>query len=122
MIIGLGTDIVEISRIKKAIERTSTFLEKVYTKKEIEYISKKKNPYPSYAGRFAAKEAISKAFGTGVRKFGLLDIEILNDDLGKPLVYLSDELIKKYNGKLNLSISHSKEYATATAILEDVDK
>ncbi len=122
MIIGLGTDIVEISRIKKAIERTSTFLEKVYTKKEIEYISKKKNPYPSYAGRFAAKEAISKAFGTGVRKFGLLDIEILNDDLGKPLVYLSDELIKKYNGKLNLSISHSKEYATATAILEDIDK
>lgn len=122
MIIGLGTDIVEISRIKKAIERTSTFLEKVYTKKEIEYISKKKNPYPSYAGRFAAKEAISKAFGTGVRKFGLLDIEILNDDLGKPLVYLSDELVKKYKGKLNLSISHSKEYATATAILEDVDK
>ena len=122
MIIGLGTDTVEISRIKKAIERTSTFLEKVYTKKEIEYISKKKNPYPSYAGRFAAKEAISKAFGTGVRKFGLLDIEILNDDLGKPLVYLSDELIKKYNGKLNLSISHSKEYATATAILEDIDK
>lgn len=118
MIIGLGTDIVEISRIKKAIERTSTFLEKVYTKKEIEYISQKKNPYPSYAGRFAAKEAISKAFGTGVREFGLLDIEILNDDLGKPVVYLSGKLSKKYSGKLNLSISHSKEYATATAILE----
>jgi len=118
MIIGLGTDIVEISRIKKAIERTPTFLSKVYTKKEIEYISSKKNPYPSYAGRFAAKEAISKAFGTGVREFGLLDIEILNDEFGKPEVYLSEKLKNKYKGKLNLSISHSKEYATATAILE----
>jgi len=118
MILGLGTDIVEISRIKKAIERTPTFLTKVYTKKEIEYISKKKNPYPSYAGRFAAKEAIVKAFGTGVREFGLLDIEILNNELGKPEVYLSEKLKNKYSGKLSLSISHSKEYATATAILE----
>jgi holo-[acyl-carrier protein] synthase len=117
MIIGLGTDIVEISRIKKAIERTPTFLKKVYTEKEIEYISKKKNPYPSYAGRFAAKEAISKAFGTGVREFSLLDIEILNDELGKPVVYLSEKLRKKNSGKITLSISHCKEYATATAIL-----
>ncbi len=89
MIIGLGTDIIEISRIKKAIERTPTFLEKVFTKKEIEYVSKKKNPYPNYAGKFAAKEAISKAFGTGVRNFSLLDLEIINNDLGKPIVYLS---------------------------------
>jgi holo-[acyl-carrier protein] synthase len=119
MIIGLGTDIVEISRIKKAIERTPTFLQKVYTEKEIEYISQKKNPYPSYAGRFAAKEAIAKAFGTGVRDFSLLDIEILNDDLGKPVVSLFGNLKEKYRGRLNLSISHCKEYATATAILEE---
>ena len=118
MILGLGTDIIEISRIKKAIERTPTFLQKVYTEKEIEYISKKKNPYPSYAGRFAAKEAIAKAFGTGVRDFSLVDIEILNNELGKPVVYLFGKLKHKYSGKLNLSISHSKEYATATAILE----
>jgi holo-[acyl-carrier protein] synthase len=118
MILGLGTDIVEISRIKKAIERTPTFLAKVYTEKEIEYISQKKNPYPSYAGRFAAKEAIAKAFGTGVREFSLLDIEILNDELGKPVVSLFGKIGEKYKGKLNLSISHSREYATATAILE----
>ncbi|MCK5780097.1 MAG: holo-ACP synthase [Psychrilyobacter sp.] len=119
MIIGLGTDIVEISRIKKAIERTPTFITKVYTPKEIEYISRKKSPYPSYAGRFAGKEAIAKAFGTGIRDFSLLDIEILNDELGKPVVFLSERLQEKFGGKLNLSISHSKEYATATAILEE---
>ena len=117
-IYGIGTDIIEISRIEKAINRTKLFKEKVYTEKEIEHIEKKKNPYASYAGRFAAKEAISKALGTGVRDFLLKDIEILNDKLGKPIVYLYNEIKKLAEGlKIQISISHSREYAVSTVIL-----
>ena len=117
-IYGIGTDIIEISRIEKAINRTKLFKEKVYTEKEIEHIEKKKNPYASYAGRFAAKEAFSKALGTGVRGFLLKDVEILNDELGKPVVYLYNEIKKLAEGlKIQISISHSKEYAVSTVIL-----
>jgi len=91
-IYGIGTDIIEISRIETSINRTKTFKEKVYTKNEIEHIEKKRNPYASYAGRFAAKEAVSKALGTGVRNFSLRDIEILNDELGKPNIILYNNL------------------------------
>ena len=117
-IYGIGTDIIEISRIEKAINRTKIFKEKVYSEKEIEHIEKKKNFYASYAGRFAAKEAFSKAMGTGVRGFLLKDIEILNDELGKPVVYLYNEIKKLAEGlKIQISISHSKEYAVSTVIL-----
>ncbi len=117
-IYGIGTDIIEISRIEKAINRTKLFKEKVYSEKEIEYIEKKKNSYASYAGRFAAKEAFSKAMGTGVRGFLLKDVEILNDELGKPVIYLYNEIKKLAEGlKIQISISHSKEYAVSTVIL-----
>ena len=117
-IYGIGTDIIEISRIRDAINRTSSFKEKVYTKKEIEYVEQKKNPYASYAGRFAAKEAVSKALGTGVRGFSLSDVEILNDELGKPNVILYNELLNQAkNLKIQISISHSKEYAVSTVII-----
>ncbi len=117
-IYGIGTDIIEISRIEKAINRTKIFKEKVYSEKEIEHIEKKKNFYASYAGRFAAKEAFSKAMGTGVRGFLLKDIEILNDELGKPVVYLYNEIKKLAEGlKIQISISHSKEYAVSTVVL-----
>lgn len=121
---GLGTDIIEIDRIQLAIERTPKFKEKVFTPREIEVVEKKKNPYPSYAGRFAAKEAVSKAFGTGVRGFKIKDIEIVNDDLGKPMVVLAGELKERYKKyKIELSVSHSRDYATATAILlDDLDQ
>ena len=115
---GIGTDIIEIKRIEEAIKRTIAFKKKVYTKKEIDYIEKKKNPYPSYAGRFAAKEAVSKALGTGVRDFSLSDIEILNDNLGKPNVKLHNKIYDKSKGlKIQISISHSKEYAVSTVII-----
>ena len=117
-IYGIGTDIIEISRIEKAINRTKIFKEKVYSEKEIEHIEKKKNFYASYAGRFAAKEAFSKAMGTGVRGFLLKDIEILNDELGKPVVYLYNEIKKLAEGlEIQISISHSKEYAVSTVVL-----
>ena len=121
-IYGIGTDIIEISRIETSINRTKTFKEKVYTKNEIEHIEKKRNPYASYAGRFAAKEAVSKALGTGVRNFSLRDIEILNDELGKPNIILYNNL-KDFmkNFVFQVSISHSKEYAVSTVIIAKKD-
>ncbi len=117
-IYGIGTDIIEISRIEKAIKQTSLFKRKVYTEKEIEHIEKKKHPYSSYAGRFAAKEAVSKAFGTGVHGFSLSDIEILNDELGKPYVVLYNKIKQKAFGMMiQISISHSREYAVSTVII-----
>lgn len=118
MILGIGNDIVEIARIEKAIQNEK-FKKRVYTTQEIENIEKKgAGKIASYAGRFSAKEAISKAMGTGVREFALTDIEILNDHLGKPIVRFTNGLKDKMADKrVELSISHSKEYATAVAII-----
>ena len=91
-IIGIGTDIIEIDRIKDAINNVKTFKGRVFTKNEIEHVEKRKNPYPSYAGRFAAKEAVSKAIGTGFRGFNLVDIEVYNDELGKPYLRFYNDL------------------------------
>lgn len=120
LIIGIGNDIVEIERIKKAMENVR-FIERVFTQKEIEILEKKGvNKYSSYAGRFCAKEAVAKSFGTGIRDFNFTDIEILNDEFGKPYVIFYNSLIEKNrNKKISISISHSKEYATAIAILEE---
>ncbi len=117
----LGTDIVEISRIKKALENES-FKLRVYTSREIEELEKKGvNKYSSYAGRFCAKEAISKAFGTGIKNFNFCDIEILRDENGKPIVKTYNNLKKiciDYNVlEIQVSISHSKNYAVANAIV-----
>ena len=122
MIIGIGTDIIEIDRIKKAIENNKNFLEKVFTIKEIEMFQKRNMRFEVIAGNFAAKEAISKAIGSGIRGFSLLDIQILRDELGKPIAYLSnniDQFIKK-NYTINISISHNKTSAIAFAVLEEL--
>ena len=121
MIVGIGNDIIEIERIEKAISKES-FKNKVYTQRELENIKKRGNRAETYAGVFSAKEAISKAIGTGVREFSLTDLEILNDDLGKPYVVVSERLdkiikSKKENYQIEISISHSKKYATAVAII-----
>lgn len=106
MILGLGTDIIEISRIEKAT-KSEHFVKRVFTPNEIEYAKTKSNKAQTYAGLFCAKESIVKALGTGFRELKFHDIEILHDDLGKPYV-------KNFN--MIISISHSNEYATATAI------
>ncbi|WP_300356697.1 holo-ACP synthase [Fusobacterium sp.] len=115
--LGIGNDIIEISRIEKAIAK-EIFIKKVFTENEIALISKKGNKAESFAGRFSAKEAISKALGTGVRNFSLTDIEILNNDLGKPYVIFKNN-IENFNDKyfIDISISHCKDYATAVAII-----
>ena len=121
MIIGIGNDIIEIERIEKAISKEG-FKNKIYSQRELENIQKRGNRTETYAGIFSAKEAISKAIGTGVREFSLTDLEILNDDLGKPYVVVSEKLdkilkAKKEDYQIEISISHSKKYATAMAII-----
>lgn len=107
----IGVDIVEVERIKKAIETNKGFKEKIFTKLEIEYCDRRKNKFESYAGRFAAKEAFVKAMGTGFRNIYFLDIQVINDDLGKPILQYK-------NINANLSISHEKHYAVAMVIIE----
>ena len=121
MIVGIGNDIIEIERIEKAISKES-FKNKVYTQRELENIEKRGDRVETYAGIFSAKEAISKAIGTGVREFSLTNLEILNDDLGKPYVVVSEKLdkiikSKKEDYQIEISISHSKKYATAIAVI-----
>lgn len=121
MIVGIGNDIIEIERIEKAISKEG-FKNKIYTQRELENIKKRGDRAETYAGIFSAKEAISKAIGTGVRNFALTDLEILNDDLGKPYVVVSEKLDKiikkkKEDYQIEISISHSKKYATAMAII-----
>lgn len=122
MIAGVGVDIVEIRRIETAMNRTSGFLEKIFTDSELKHL-KSRNLRPEYiAGRFAAKEAVSKALGTGFRSFNFKDIIVKNTDFGKPIVTLSGnaDLIAKKMGEYNLqlSISHGEDNAIAYAILE----
>ena len=89
-IFGIGTDIVNINRMKKSFKKNSkSFKNKIFSKNEIIYCEKKRDPYSFYAKRFAAKEALSKALGTGIRKgINFKDIEILNDSFGKPSIKL----------------------------------
>ena len=121
MIVGIGNDIIEIERIEKAISKEG-FKDKIYTQRELENIKKRGNRAETYAGVFSAKEAISKAIGTGVREFSLTNLEILNDDLGKPYVVVSEKLdkilkTKKEDYQIEISISHSRKYAIAMAII-----
>lgn len=117
----IGCDIIEIKRIKEAVDKNNRFLDKIFTENEIKYFKSKGFKYESIAGNFAAKEAISKALGTGIRKFNFKDIEILRNELGKPIVKtyntLTDTCIKYNVIDIKVSISHCKEYAMANAII-----
>ena len=121
MKIKCGTDIIEVNRIKESIEKLGEkFLNKIYTKKEIEYcLSKNNMKYQHFAARFAAKEAIFKAISSLLKnKYEITwtDVEVLNDENGRPYVHF---LNNNYNTEqIDISISHLKEYAIATCIVE----
>lgn len=122
MIVGIGNDIIEIARIEKAIQRHGEpLLERLFTQKERAYCAKYAEPARHYAGRFAAKEAIVKALGTGFRRgISWQDIEILNDTQGKPEVALSTKLQERFpNVSILISISHSHHSAIATALTQE---
>lgn len=121
MILGIGTDIIEIERIDRAINNTPMFLEKIFTKRELEELNKSTLRVESVAGNFAVKEAVSKAVGTGMRGFTFNDIEVFRDELGKPIVQVSDkvkDIIKVDNYIFNVSISHNRTCAIAFVVLE----
>ena len=122
MITGIGTDLIEIVRIQRAIEKNPHFMERVYTANEIAYCQRKKNVWQSFAARFAAKEAVSKALGTGIGPVGLMEIEILNAENGQPKVVLHGKALQlaadRNIQRMHISLSHSEAYAMATAVLE----
>lgn len=119
MVKGLGNDIIEVERIEKIIHRYGKqFLDKLFTPAEQNYCLKYSHSGRHFAGRFAAKEAVSKALGTGIgRMLSWMDIEIMNDQNGKPIVKLSQNAEKRFgHPQIILSISHCRSYATAVAI------
>ncbi|MCB5253651.1 MAG: holo-ACP synthase [Candidatus Cloacimonadaceae bacterium] len=123
MILGLGTDIVAVHRIERVIQSNPRFIEKVFSSSEQHYCSSKANPFQSYAARFAAKEAFMKALGTGWDE-GICwtEIEVVNDARSKPGLALSGATkalaLSRGTGQIFLSLSHEKDYAIATVILE----
>lgn len=119
MVKGLGVDIIEISRIEKAISKKG-FVDRIFTTNEIIYFKEKNYNKFTIAGAFAAKEAVSKVLGTGIRGFNWTDIEIKRDELGRPTVTLFNNAqsiaTEKGITNIDISISHCREYAVANAI------
>lgn len=125
MIIGLGLDIAEVLRVQAAIERHGQrFLDRVFTPKEIEYCERFKNKFERYAGRFAAKEAVMKALGTGWRRgIRWVDLEVVREQSGRPTISLAGEAAKiaRQLGvkRISISITHTESQALAQVIFED---
>ena len=123
MIFGTGVDIVEVFRMRDAIKKWGeNFLGKIFTAREIKYSNSRRFSHQHFAARFAAKEAVIKAFGAP-RRYPIkwTDIEVLNDREGKPVIEFHDDALKlKKMKKVNdviVSMSHSKNYAVANVIL-----
>ena len=123
MIKGIGTDLIEVERIEKAMTRPG-FLDRYFTDKELELFQAHNMSPSKVAGNFCVKVAVVKAFGTGFKEVRLGDIEVLRDQRGKPYVNLyrkavelTGELLIDY---IHVSISNTKEYVTAVAVAEKV--
>lgn len=118
-ILGLGNDIIEIARIQLSlITYSDRFIQRILTEKERAYCARHSDPAPHLAGRFAGKEAVAKALGTGLGKhLSWHDIEIFNNAEGKPEVFLSEGAKSRFhNPHILISLSHCKEYASAVAL------
>jgi holo-[acyl-carrier protein] synthase len=123
MIVGIGTDIIEVNRIDRLLSKQKRFKERIFTQHEIEYCEHKKNNVQNYAARFAVKEALLKAIGTGWREgVTFKEIEVVNNEKGKPELALSGTVknITEEMGVKNIqvSISHLKDLAIGMVILE----
>jgi holo-[acyl-carrier protein] synthase len=123
LIFGTGIDIIEVDRVKDRISKVNGLKEEIFTKREIGYCESKKNKAQHYAARYAAKEAFFKAIGTGWRDgMKFIEIEILNNELGKPEVVLYGKTKKfcdvQLINNIHVSISHIKKIVTAIITLE----
>ncbi|WIV13453.1 NAD(P)H-hydrate dehydratase [Proteiniborus sp. MB09-C3] len=122
MIKGTGIDIIEIDRIRSAINNNTKFKERIFTKNELNYIESKNNNMNTIAGLFAAKEAVSKALGSGISGFKWTDIEIYSETSGKPSIMLLGKAKELANAKeisnIHVSISHNNDSAVALAVAE----
>ena len=122
IIFGIGIDVVEVDRIESAIDRLGeVFLARLFTDREREYCARQKRPALHYAARFAAKEAVSKALGTGIGgQAGWLDMEVERAESGAPKMLFSgnaaDFLSREGILEVQVSLSHAKEYAAANAV------
>lgn len=120
---GIGIDVVEVDRVSSSIgEFGERFLSRVFTEKERAYCSRQKRPEIHYSARFAAKEAISKAFGTGIGKdVSWLDIEIIRKESGEPEVVLHGDAeqfaLKHHFAEIKISLTHAQHYAAANAVV-----
>ncbi len=125
MVIGIGTDLMEIARIAQSIDRYGErFLERIYTAHEIAYCRRKlKNAAESFAARFAAKEAAAKALGTGIsRGVSWLELEVGREPGGRPLLLLSGRAAERARSlgitRVSLSLTHSRDVALAVVVME----
>ena len=123
MILGVGIDMIELDRVMEKIDKNNGFKEKVFSENEIAFCESKTNQKENYAARFAAKEAFLKATGLGLMLGNQLsDIEVVNDDRGKPSINLKAEFkiksIENNWNKIHLSISHLQNIACAVVIIE----
>jgi holo-[acyl-carrier protein] synthase len=125
MILGMGTDLVEIERVQRSIDRFGErFLERVYTPGEIAYCMQKKNVAESFAGRFAAKEAGAKALGTGISHgVSWKEFEVLRAPSGKPSLRLTGRAAELARAlgvlHVSLSLTHTRALAMAVVVMED---
>ncbi len=122
MIVGTGIDIIEVERVKKALDAWGArFLKRVFTQRELDYVNTKKFPCENLAARFACKESVLKAFGDTRKGIRLKSIEVLNDAKGKPEIVLHGEAkefaIKHRMDKIIVSMSHTASYAVSNVIL-----
>ena len=125
MVLGIGTDLIETSRVRESMDRFGQrFLDRIFTAQEIGYCQRKKNAAESFAARFAAKEAGAKALGTGIsRGISWKELEVRREASGRPTLHLSGraaELAKAMGvQRTQLSLTHSRDLAMAVVVVED---
>jgi len=125
MVVGVGTDLVEIARIQQSVARFGDrFLHRIFTPREIAYCQRKKNAAESLAARFAAKEAGAKALGTGIsRGIGWLELEVVREPGSRPILQLTGRAAARARSlgitRVSLSLTHSRDTALAVVVMED---
>lgn len=123
MVLGLGVDLADVPRMRRAMERQEGLCERLFCDREISYCRGKRYPYTHFAARFAAKEAFLKALGTGLRgKMNWLEMEVRSDELGRPSLQVQGECLtalRAIGGKtVHLSLTHQAGAAVAVVLIE----